>query len=181
MSPRGGWGNELMLTDFRRVFGVPFTAAESERGWDSADDETGVVGGGNRVLEGARSPVLGVLVSDLVDVDGGWSPEALRVLATGSAGRAMDGGPLEGREGLGSAVVIFRTWKGYQAVAFWPRNDKSAVLIPPVLSQSRMCVMLCVMFVVSGKETPSAGKRVLLKGVTNTLAIDLSEDYPTAS
>lgn len=32
LSPRGGWGNELMLTDLRRVFGVPFAVADSERG-----------------------------------------------------------------------------------------------------------------------------------------------------
>lgn len=76
------------------------------------------------MLEGARSPVLGVLVSDLVEGDGDWSPETLRVLATGSAGRAMVGGPLEGREGLGRAVVMFRTWKGYQAAAFWPRERR---------------------------------------------------------
>lgn len=59
------------------------------------------------MLEGARNPVLGVVVSDLADVDGGCSPEDLRVLLTGSAGRAIVGGPLDGREGLGSAVVIF--------------------------------------------------------------------------
>lgn len=91
-----------------------------------------MVGGGNSVLDGARSPVFGVLVSDLAGVDGGCKPEPFRVFVTGSAGRAMVGGPLEGREGLGSAVVILKTWKGYQAVAFWLKSDEPAVLTPPV-------------------------------------------------
>lgn len=32
LSPRGGWGNELMLTDLRRAFGVPLAVADNERG-----------------------------------------------------------------------------------------------------------------------------------------------------
>lgn len=176
-----------MLTDFRSVFGVPFTAAESERGWGNADEGAGVVGGGNRVLEGARSPVLlGVLVSDLVgvDIDGGWSPEALRVLAIGSAGRAMVGGPLEGREGLGNVVVILRTWKGYQAVAFWPRNDRPAVLIPPVqccggkIVRERCCGLSSSSW---GRRRRRADNACLLEGAANTLVVNVCDDYPKAS
>lgn len=36
----------------------------------------------------------------------GMPPVLLRVLGTGRAGRAMDGGPLEGRDGRGSVVAI---------------------------------------------------------------------------
>lgn len=69
-----------------------------------------MVGGGNRLEEGARSPdVLGVVVSDLVDVDGVCSPEGFRVFATGKAGRAIVGGPLEDLGGWGIAVVMLGT------------------------------------------------------------------------
>lgn len=117
LSPRGGWGKELMLTDFRSVF-VPATAADTARGCGSAAEGAGVFGGGNKVEEGARRPLLGVPVNDLAGDAGGGIPDVLRVLATGSAGRAMVGGPLEGLEGVGSAVVILRTWKGYLMAAF---------------------------------------------------------------
>lgn len=70
----------------------------------------GVVGGGNNVEEGARRPLLGVAVNDRAGDAGGGSPDVLRVLATGRAGRAMVGGPLEGLQaGFGVAVVILRT------------------------------------------------------------------------
>lgn len=59
-------------------------------------------------MEGVRSPLLGVDISDLAGEDGGWIPNDFRVLATGSAGRAMFGGALGFRCGLGSAVVILR-------------------------------------------------------------------------
>lgn len=107
LSPRGGCGNELMLTDFRSVFpGIPLTAAETERGCNNAEPGVPAVGGGSSVEEGVRSPVLGVEVRDRAGVDGGCRPDALRVLATGSAGRAIVGGPFEGLEGFWSAVVI---------------------------------------------------------------------------
>lgn len=102
-----------MLTDLRSVLPAPFTAADAERGCGNAEDGAGVVGGGNSVLEGARSPVLGVFVNDRAGVDGGCKPDGFRVLATGSAGRAIVGGPFEGRLGLGSAVVILEPLKGY--------------------------------------------------------------------
>lgn len=63
--------------------------------------------GGKSALEGARRPlrgVLGVLVGEA-------RPEGpLRVLATGRAGRADAGGPVEGRDGFGmppEAIVLF--------------------------------------------------------------------------
>lgn len=96
-----------MLTDFRSVFpGPPLTTADIERGCSNADPGAAVGGGGNSVDEGVRSPVLGVVVNDLAGVDGGCRPDAFRVLATGSAGRAMVGGPLDGLGGVCSAVVI---------------------------------------------------------------------------
>lgn len=99
-----------MLTDFRSVFGAAFATADTARGWGSAVEGAGVVGGGNNVLDGARRPVLGVVASNragvFAGVDGVCSPEDFLVLATGRAGRAIVGGPLEGREGFGSVVVI---------------------------------------------------------------------------
>lgn len=96
-----------MLTDFRRVFpGIPLMAAETARGCNNADPGLAATDGGNNVEEGVRSPVFDGVVSDLAGVDGGCRPDALRVLATGSAGRAMVGGPLEGLEGFWSVVVI---------------------------------------------------------------------------
>lgn len=101
-----------MLTDFRSVLPALLTAVEAERGVGNDEVGAGVVGGGNSVLEGARRPVFGVLfVKDLAGVDGGCKPDDFRVLATGSAGRAIVGGPFEGRLGLGSAVVILKPWK----------------------------------------------------------------------
>lgn len=116
-----------MLTDFRSVFpGVPLRAAETARGCNKADPGLPVTDKGCRVEEGVRSPVLDVVVNDLAGVDGGWRPDAFRLLATGSAGRAIVGGPLDGLEGFWSVVVILCTWKGYQMVAFWFKNDKSS-------------------------------------------------------
>lgn len=82
--------------------------------------------GGNSVDDGVRSPVLEVVVNDLAGVDGGCRPDAFRVLATGNAGRAIVGGPLEGLGGFCIAVVISSTWKCYQVVAFGLKNDKSS-------------------------------------------------------
>ena len=60
--------------------------------------------GGRKVLEGARRPLLGVPGADLVEgVE--MAPVLLRVLPTGRAGRAVVGGPLEGREALGSVAI----------------------------------------------------------------------------
>lgn len=110
-----------MLTDLRNVFADPFAAVEAARGCGCGKVEVGagVVGGGYSVLEGARSPVLDVLVNDLAGVEGCCKPDGFRPL--GSAGRAIVGGPLEGRLGLGSAVVILKPSKGYLEVAFWFR------------------------------------------------------------
>lgn len=104
-----------MLTVFRRAF-VPCTAAETARGCGKAVVGAGVAGGGSWVAEGARSPLLGVVINDLAGVDGGWSPEDFLVFATGSAGRAIFGGALGFRCGLGSAVVILKLER-YPAVA----------------------------------------------------------------
>lgn len=118
-----------MLTDLRSVLPAPFTAPDAERGCGNAEDGAGVVGGGNSVLEGVRNPVFGVLfVNDLAGVDGGCKPDGFRVLATGSAGSAMVGGPLEGLLGFGSAVVILKPLKGYLWVAFWLRPTTLRIL-----------------------------------------------------
>lgn len=104
-----------MLTVFRSAF-VPCTAADTERGCGKAVVGAGVDGGGSCV-EGARSPLFGVAINDRPGVDGGCIPEDFRVFATGSAGRAMFGGALGFRCGLGSAVVILKLER-YPTVAF---------------------------------------------------------------
>lgn len=116
-----------MLTDFRSVFPEPFTTDDTARGWTNVDAEAGVECEGSIVDEGTRKPSLGVFVRDL-GVIGGWRPDAFLVFATGRAGRAIVGGPFEDLGGLGSVVVILETWKGYQAVAFWPEGRRIVVV-----------------------------------------------------
>jgi hypothetical protein len=96
-----------MLTVFRRAL-VPCTEADADRGSGNAVVGAGAAGGGSWVVEGVRSPLLGVAISDLPGVEGGWIPDDFRVLVTGSAGRATLGGALRFRCGLGSAVVILK-------------------------------------------------------------------------
>jgi hypothetical protein len=102
-SPRGGCGNELMLTVFLIVLGVVGFAFETPLGWGKADIGEGLGGGGRCVVEGARRPLWGVFGADLGD---GMLPVLLRVLLTGKAGRAIFGGPFEGPDGRGSVVVM---------------------------------------------------------------------------
>src|SRR4051812_16026875 len=92
-----------MLTVFLIVLPTEFIP-ESARGVGRAPVGAGVAGG-RRVEEGARRLVFGFGV-DGVDLQVGTAspPVLFRVLPTGSAGRAMVGGPTEGRDGLGSAV-----------------------------------------------------------------------------
>lgn len=103
VSPLGGCGNELMLTLFRIVFPAPFTPAASLDCGSAGDG----LGGARLRVEGVRSPDLGVPGADLLEVDDeGIFPVLLRVLLTGRAGKAMFGGPTEGRDGRGSVVVM---------------------------------------------------------------------------
>jgi len=96
-SARGGWGKELMLTVFRMVL-----PAELTPDTDRAPAGVGIAGG-RRLAEGARRPLLGVVGVDLLKEDA--RPLVLfLVFATGKAGRAIDGGLMEGLAGLGSAV-----------------------------------------------------------------------------
>lgn len=138
-----------MLTDFRSVLPALFAVVDTERGCGNDVVGAGVVGGGNRVLEGARSPVLGALfVKVLAGVDGGCRPDDFRVLATGSAGRAMVGGPFEGRLGLGSVVVILKPSKAYLSVAFRFRATRLLMYLLPEESAPGFCTkvdvsMLC--------------------------------------
>lgn len=94
-----------MLIVFRNALPAPLTTPDIARDCVNADMGAGEDGGGPGEAEGARSPL------DLAGVDGGCSPEDLRVLATGSAGRAILGGPLEAREGCGSVAVIMEAGK----------------------------------------------------------------------
>lgn len=103
-SLRGGCGKEFMLTVFRTVL-APAPTVETARGWGRAVVGAGVAGGKKVVVEGARRPLLGVLGAVLpTGVE--TLPVLLRVFPTGSAGRAALGGPLDGRDALGSAVAI---------------------------------------------------------------------------
>jgi hypothetical protein len=94
-----------MLTDLRRV--LPLGVAMLF-GVGKAVVGAGV-GGGRCVLEGARSPLRGVLgaVKDLPGV--ATPPVFFRVFWTGRAGRADVGGPIEGRDGRGKAPVAMIT------------------------------------------------------------------------
>lgn len=107
-SPRGGCGNEFILTTFLIVLlGVPIPEIpETALGCGSAPVGAGSEGGGN-AADGARKPVLGV---DGVDLPprAGIAPVLFLVLLTGSAGRAAVGGPFDGREGLGSEADMLK-------------------------------------------------------------------------
>lgn len=97
-SPLGGCGNELMLTVLRIVFPL-----EVARPLGVGRAEVGAGTGGGRFVDGARSPLLGVL-GDLLAAC--RLPVLLRVLGTGSAGNAEFGGPTDGRGGLGNVVIV---------------------------------------------------------------------------
>lgn len=93
-----------MLTAFRSVF-PGGSAPDARRGWGSADVGAGEVGAVAYTLDGARSPLLpGVLARDLAGA--AKLPVLFRVFATGSAGSAIFGGPLEGRDGRGSVAMV---------------------------------------------------------------------------
>lgn len=96
--------------------------------------------GGWRLEDGARRPLLGVAGVDLKEAD--RPPVLFLVLLTGSAGSAIDGGPLEGRAGLGSAVDIS---------TFCPPNSFLA---------GRMTDIGCVTTVVPQRQSPSASQLV---------------------
>lgn len=93
-----------MLTVFRIVF-VGAAMEDTARGCGSAVVGAGVVGG-RKVDEGARRPLLGVLLPDCEGV-AAMPPVLFRVLVIGNAGRAAVGGPFMGRDALGSAAAIF--------------------------------------------------------------------------
>lgn len=110
VSPRGGCGNELILTLFLSVFPPPLTARPS---FDCGSAVRGAEpAGGKFIAEGVLRPDLGVPGADLAIGVAGMFPVLFRVLLTGNAGSAMLGGPREGREGRGSVVVMMSA--GYQ-------------------------------------------------------------------
>ena len=104
VSPRGGCGNELMLTLFLNVLPAPLTTNPSfgcGRVVPGADPA-----GLRLIVEGVLKPDLGVPGADLVPLRLGRLPVLLRVLLTGRAGKAMFGGPKDGRDGRGSVVAM---------------------------------------------------------------------------
>lgn len=112
VSPRGGWGNELMLTVLRNVLTEELLMAETARGCGSADVGAGDVGG-RKVVDGARRPLLELGVDGLdLEAGVGMPPVLFLVLGIGRAGSAIDGGPFDGRDGRGSVVAIpFNDWE----------------------------------------------------------------------
>lgn len=111
LSPRGGCGNEPMLIVLRSFPGgaIPETA-ESVFGAADNDDESlcGVLvgkaeddvarseAGGRREDEEARGESGAEMALEVLS----------RTLETGRAGRAVSGGPIDGREGLGRVVAM---------------------------------------------------------------------------
>lgn len=69
--------------------------------------------------EGARKPLLGVVGADLIDDTVEMLPVLLRVLFMGSAGSAVLGGPLEGRDGLGIVVAMVSSCRESEAIGVW--------------------------------------------------------------
>lgn len=92
-----------MLTVFRIVLVGPPPIEDTARGCGSAVVGAGVDGGG-KVVEGARRPVLGVLLPECESV--AMPPVLCRVLLMGNAGSAAVGGPFEGRDALGSVAAM---------------------------------------------------------------------------
>ena len=103
-SPRGGCGNEFMLTDFLSVLFEVFME-DTARGWGSPPAGDDVELRKLEALDGVRrTPDLGVDgIAVLVERDS--PPRDFRVLPIGSAGRAELGGPFDSRAGFGTVVV----------------------------------------------------------------------------
>lgn len=87
---------------FRNVLPAPFTP-EADRGCVGEEGAGSGDGGGWRLEDGARRPLFGVVRLDFVAGVARF-PVLFLVFPTGSAGRAMVGGPFVGLDGLGSAV-----------------------------------------------------------------------------
>lgn len=88
-----------MLTVLRMVLVPGPTIPETDRGCGNAVVGAGVEGG-RKEVDGARRPLLGVLLAEREGAT--MPPAAFRVFPTGKAGRAEVGGPLAA---LGRVVV----------------------------------------------------------------------------
>lgn len=106
-----------METAFFSDLPAGFNAGEG-RGCGRADVGAGDGGAVLCTLDGARSPLFGVLDADFEGVAVARLLVLFRVLATGSAGSAIFGGPLEGRDGRGSVVVMMTRATGRYAERF---------------------------------------------------------------
>lgn len=108
-----------MLTLFLKVLPAPFTGVASPFSWGSVVVGAGV--GEFKFIDGARRPLRGVVGlviapngrgipgAGLEEGDGGAvraPPADFRDFETGNAGRAMFGGPFDGRDGRGRVVAI---------------------------------------------------------------------------
>lgn len=104
LSPRGGWGNELMLTVLRNVRTEELLMAEAVRGCGRAEVGAGVVGG-RKPAEGALRPLFEFGVDGALEAVVGMPPVLFLVFGTGRAGSAMVGGPFDGRAGRGRVAI----------------------------------------------------------------------------
>lgn len=167
-----------MLTAFRSVFPeAPLATDDTERGCADADAAEELVGGGNSVEDGVRRPILGVLVSDLAGVDGVCRPDDFRVFATGRAGRAMVGGPLEYLGGFGSAVAILLEEKlPNGSFDFKERPALSYCSAVKKIADSRRAFCLCWKEKSSHRVVPS--RKVLSVQVRPTTLLELLKRIP---
>jgi hypothetical protein len=102
--PRGGCGKALMLIVFRIDFPAPFTPETARIFGRGAPP--GVAG--SEDVEGARNELLGILGIESERISGVvcMPPVLLRVFLEGRAGRAVVGGPKDGRDGRGREAAM---------------------------------------------------------------------------
>lgn len=161
-SPRGGCGNEFMLTDFRNVLDEALME-ETARGWGSPPAGDAVELRKLEALDGVRrTPDFGVDgIAMLVERDS--PPTDFRVLPIGSAGRAELGGPFDSRAGFGTVVDIVRCEdirQGCLQILQRPLSDGALVVWLVYRRKSTVSLMMSMKWVLvtctTSEETPTA-------------------------
>jgi hypothetical protein len=109
LSPRGGWGNALMLITLRSVRDDEVLRLEVGLGWAPG---VGVRADSRRESrteadEGARRPLMLLGAAMEEGVEGVWRfPVLFRVFVTGRLGRGRFGGPFDGLVEAGRGMVV---------------------------------------------------------------------------